>query len=72
MGVAERAWADHLSVVLQRQALAVNRLEDLAARLEVLANRLEARLAADQAGRQATAEALQSALESGSEAPASA
>jgi len=71
VGVAEsqRAWADQLSVGLQRLVLAVNRLEDLAVRLEVLEARLVVRLAAQEGERAATAQALQEALESGSSGP---
>ena len=71
MDVAEsqRAWADQLSVGLQRLVLAVNRLEDLAVRLEVLEARLVVRLE-DQRASGATRQALQEALESESEAPA--
>ena len=40
MGVAERAWAEAAQVV-GRLHLAVSRVEDLAARLEVVVGRLE-------------------------------
>lgn len=40
VGVAERAAADQATLVLYRLGLAVNRLEDLAARLEALEARL--------------------------------
>lgn len=61
--------ADAATVVLGRLALAVNRLEDLAARLEHLEGRLAA-LAAHQPG--ATLQEQLSALEQADEAPASA
>jgi hypothetical protein len=61
VGVAERAelaWADRVTVVLQRLALAASRAEDLAARLEVLVDRLEGLVQ-----EAPTAQALRSALE---------
>jgi len=67
VGVAERERVE-LAQVVGRLHLAVSRVEDLAARLEVCLGRLEV-LAPS---REATATALREALESESEGPASA